>query len=513
MNLNDAHPNSYGITLVVRIVVPVVGCIGAAVATISLLNTVNPLAAASGFLGLVMFIVALVDPRAGIYSLLLLCGYSDLVKRLLAFWGELSYGQLGYVLAAAPLVVTGLYVGLVARWTFHRMRIERTDVVLMLGIAALILINFWTSKQAGADGLTALKAATNTGVYAALLPVALRMIGSEHSMMKVFRHATFIFLPVALYGIYQAIFGLADFEYDYLRSGLTLGVNELSDIKPRPFSTLNTAGSLGDVSAIMCTLCLHPFIIGTARSMSFGQRWSRVALALIYFVACLISLVRHSPFILLVIPVAFFLFRTKARTVIFYTLAVAGFILLVVLSPWLLTRIADWDPSVYAKSAIAEQALRIQTYGDRLVGFANLTESGDMYSWFGLEELEKGSRSTSSHDPVSGVLVEHGVVGLLAMIAGAFFALKAAHAQLLRMPEGTSRQTALLFLAIMVGVLSSHLLFHGVVTVFPVNVLFWLLAGCLGALSISKESPLNASPSPSFRDREGSDKRRPFAFK
>jgi hypothetical protein len=365
--------------------------------------------------------------------------------------------------------------------------------VLALAVFVFVAANIFVGAKQGLGTLGALKQAINTAGYAAMMPVGVALMRDREMMLWFFRLATFVFLPVALYGIYQAIFGLADFEYDYLRSGYTIGAFELSDVRPRPFSTLNTAGSLGDMSAILFVMCLHPFITRRADGLTPGEKGGRVFIALIYALACILTLVRHSPFILFVVPFALFFFRTKRRTKIFYSVAVASFVVLVLSSSFLLRKLPEWDPSVHARSAFTEQLLRIQTYGDRLVGFSNLIEGTDMYSWFGLKENEKGGRTTFSHDPVSGALVDYGIVGLFVLSAAVALALKLAHGRLLKMVPGNDRETALVFLAMMVGLLTSHLLFHGVVTVFPANAFFWLLAGCfLKLTSGADEKPRHA---------------------
>ncbi|MGB8167931.1 MAG: hypothetical protein WCF18_10600, partial [Chthoniobacteraceae bacterium] len=236
---------------VVRYLLPPVGCIIAAVATVYIISEINPLGAALLCAAAISFAVAIVAPRVGLITLVVLCGYSDFLKRTLIFWSELSFEQLSYVLIAAPLVVTGLIVAFVTRWAFHEIAVTRRDFLMGLLVVVGMGLSFALEWRESKQVLESAKAAVNNGLYVALMPVLAQFISNEEQIVKFFRLAVLLFIPVAAYGIFQAIFGFADFEIQYLRTGLTITANELN---PRPFSTLNSAGALGDMAAIMAIL-------------------------------------------------------------------------------------------------------------------------------------------------------------------------------------------------------------------------------------------------------------------
>ena len=478
--------------------VPIVGCIAAAIATVYMMQEVNPLAASCICASAVFFVAASVSPRAGFVALLFLCAYSDLLKRMLVFWGDLSFEQVSYVLAGAPVVVAGLAVCVVTRWAFHRLHLGLRELLILAAIVLAMSLNFLLSYRAGAGVLEAFKQAANNGLYLVLAPVALKLIESPAQIGKFLLTARWMFIPVAAYGIFQAIFGLADFEIEYLRSGLTIMVKELWDARPRPFSTLNSAHALGTLAAAFAVLSLYPLLVDRGERAVVTEKIKSVGLFLLYLAASLASLARTAIIVWVVGLFAFWCFRSRWRTKAFYWTSGAIFAALLAASPYILEHIAEWDPANDQQSAIVGQALRIQTYVERLRGFVNLTRSTDMYSLFGLPEDQKATETTYNHDPISSLLVDFGLVGLAAAVAVVFFGLRAIHSRLLAFPPGENRDTIVLLTAINVGWLASHLLFHGVITTFPVNAFFWLFIGMIGFL-------LLAPPAPAAEDSSAAD--------
>ncbi len=469
--------------------VPLVGCIAAAVATVYMMQEVNPLAASCICASAVFFVVAAVSPRAGFMILLFLCAYSDLLKRMLVFWGDLSFEQVSYVLAGAPVVVAGLSASVVTRWAFHRLHLGMRELLIMVGIGIAMSLNFLLAYREGAGLLEAAKQAANNGLYLVLALVALKLIERPEQVGKFLLTARWMFIPVAAYGIFQAFFGLADFEIEYLRSGLTIMVKEMWDVRPRPFSTLNSAHALGTVAAGFAVLSLYPILGHRGHRAVFGEKLKSGGLFLLYLAASLASLARTAIIVWVVGLFAFWCFRSRWRTKVFYWLSVAGFAGLIAASPFILENIAAWDPANDQQSAVVGQALRIQTYVERLRGFVNLTRSTEMYSLFGLREDQKMTEMTYNHDPISSLLVDFGLVGLATAMAVVFFGLRAIHSRLLARPPGEDRDTVVLLTAINVGWLASHVLFHGVITTFPVNAFFWLFIGMIGFLLLREKTP------------------------
>lgn len=469
-----------------RIGVPLVGCVAAAMATVYMMQEINPLAAFCVCASAVFFVMAAVSPRAGVILLLLQCAYSDLLKRMLVFWGDLSFEQVSYVLIGAPLVVAGLFVSVITQSAFHRLRISSRDFLLLAAVGVAMALNFFLAKRAGAETLESLKQAANNGLYLTLTPIAMKLIQSPEQIGRVLLNARLIFMPVAAYGIFQAIFGLADFEIEYLKSGLTIMVKELFDVRPRPFSTLNSGTALSVIASAFALLSLYPLII-RGRRTPIGERIKSISLSLLYLTSAVVSLVRGGIMVWIVGLVALWCFGSRVRTRVFYISGVAAFALLIAASPYLIDNIAVWDPANNVDSEVIGQAVRLQTYSERLKGFVNLTRSTDMYSLIGLPEYQKMTETTWNHDPISSLLVDFGLVGLVTVATILILALRFIHVRLLALPEGPVRATAVLLAAINAGILVSHMLFNGIFGTFPINAFFWLFAGMLGVLLLRKD--------------------------
>src|SRR5207249_4526592 len=85
----------------------------------------------------------------------------------------------------------------------------------------------------------------------------------------------------------QYLFGLSSFEIAYLRSGLTMIGPNLDDVRPRPFSTLNSTHAYSCVMAFMMVLSGH-FVAREGKR----RNWRVVVIMLTYAVALLLSMGR-----------------------------------------------------------------------------------------------------------------------------------------------------------------------------------------------------------------------------
>ena len=522
-------------SLLTRFLLPIVAAMGVAFSTVYIMSEVNPMGAALSCLAGVFFVVAVVAPRAGLVVLFVLCAFSDLLKRLLIFFSHLNYEQVSRVLGMAPILVSGLVLALVTRWAFHRMEITRRDFFMSVAVILTMGMSFRLAWKESHQVLDSIKNSVNSGLYVSVMLVAAKFLTGTDDILKHLRILVYIFIPTAIYGIFQAIFGFADFELDYLATGLTIITFEGV---PRPFSTLNSAGAWGDASALMALFSLVPYVVTRQKDLPwtplllpavfalfypaicilFGVTFSitiaavgmlvamlpfviaagdglapaRRILPLISFAlfttACICSLCRHSYFMLLAGLLGIFCFRTLFRTRAFYFVGGIMALALVFSSDYLLDHLAEWDPAANATSDFGERALSLQTYAERLKGFSNLTGSLDMYSAFGLPNEKKGSATTYHHDPISGILVDYGIFVLLAVIIGVLWVLRFAHMSVLKLPNGPPRFLGVLLLSCVFAVLASHILFYGVLSTFPINAFFWFMIGALFCLIARKRT-------------------------
>ena len=491
MNVHDLHSPW------VRFAVPVFGTLAAAAAGLWLLKAGNPLAAFCMLATLVMVQVAIIAPRTGLLLLLCLCAFSDLMKRLLVIFGTLGMDQVSNVLMAAPAVVMGLFFSIVTRRIFHLLRYRPMEVFLTAVALVLAAASVITSLRKGGTPLEAAKEAVNHGVYTIVAVVGMRIFENAAQVERFLRSALIIFIPVALYGLWQLTFGMANFEVEYLRSGLTIEIKQLYDIRPRPFSTLNSAGVYGTLCAGFAVLSLYPRFARRHRPLEAGESAGSIIMALIFLAGAVGSLVRSSHIVWIIALIAFRCFRSRKGTVLFYSTAVGAFIALILSAGYLLDHLPDLDPGQLAQSDYGATVLTIATYSDRLKGFINLMSSTEMYSVFGLSDIKELTDITYNHDPISTILIEHGVVGLAIMLIGATVMIVWLHRGILAMPKGRDRTLAVLLASLLAGWTAAEVLVKAVITTFPLNALYWLFLGVLARLiSRGKESPEPSAEAP-----------------
>ncbi len=486
MNVYDLH-NPW-----IRFVVPTLGTGAAAAAAIWLLKAGNPLAAFCILATLVMVQIAIIAPRVGLILLLCVCAYSDLTKRLLVIFGTLSMDQVSNVLMAAPAVVMGLLFSIVTRRIFHMLRYRPMEIFLAMVAVILAAASFITALRRGGTLIEAAKDAVNHGVYTVAAVVGMRLFENATQVEKFLRTALLIFIPVALYGLVQLTFGMADFEVEYLRSGLTIEAKQLYEIRPRPFSTLNSAGVYGTLCAGFALLALYPRFARRHRPLQPGETASSIIMSLIFFAGAFGSLVRSSHIVWIIALIAFACFRSGKGTLLFYSTAVGGFIALILSAGFLLEHLPDIDPAHMVQSDYGVSVLTISTYSDRLKGFINLMSSKEMYSLFGLRDITEMTDLTFNHDPISTILIEHGVVGLAVLLIGATVMVVWFHRKLLAMPKGRDRTLAVLLAALLAGWTAAEVLVKAVITTFPLNALYWLFLGALARLISRKKEPSEA---------------------
>ena len=487
MNIHDLHSPW------VRFAVPVFGTITAAVAAIWLLKAGNPLGAFCLLASLVMVQIAVVAPRTGLLLLLGLCAYSDLFKRLLVIFGSLGMSEVSNVLMAAPAVVMGLFFSIVSRRVFHLLRYRPLEVFLTTVAIVLAAASVITTIRKGDTPLQAAKEAVNHGVYTIVAVVGMRLFENTAQIERFLRNALIIFVPVALYGLVQLKFGMADYEVEYLRSGLTIEIKQLYEIRPRPFSTLNSPGVYGTLCAGFALLALYPRFARRYRPLEPGEQAGSVILSLVFLAGAFGSLVRSSHIVWIIALIAFRCFRSRKGTLLFYATGVGAFIALILSAEFLLEHLWDLDPAQLAQTDYGVSVLTLGTYSDRLKGFINLMSSKEMYSLFGLRDISELTDLTYNHDPISTVLIEHGVVGLAILLIGATVMIVWVHRKLLAMPVGRDRTLAVLLASLLAGWTAAEVLVKAVITTFPLNALYWLFIGTLARLISRTNDPADTA--------------------
>ncbi len=357
----------------------------------------------------------------------------------------------------------------------------------------------------------------------AVLLVVLLVVSLLKNARDALRFVNFLlwaFVPVALYGIFQYVFGLRDFEMAYIRSGYSISLGELEDIKPRIFSTLNSPHAFGVCMAMLLVLATARTYIHWRRRRAF--RIVDLILVASFAGGLMLSFGRTS-WVLAVMGLAgVFFFTSAARTTIFYLFSSSAFLLIIFNSDYISDKLPEWEAGLPMTSVAQQQASRLGTYSDRLLGFTNLVKDKSFWTAFGVPgytaEDEKYGSKYYSHDAFTSSLLKYGLVGVSIIGFVCFFFLMKIHRGILAVKDKDLRLFSAACASACFPVFFSGFLSGSSVGLFPVNFLFWSLIGCTLVIVNSdrmdrvRPVALPARPQPALdpaRGRQGG--RRPLA--
>jgi hypothetical protein len=455
-------------------------------------------------------LVALVSPRAGFFVCLISSAYVDMLKRLMVVSDRVQMQDLYYVLGFTPvtfgMVTLALFIrGLVGRQTFTAADIRRLAAAGMIALInmALLLVS------AGPEGGGGLKEAANSGLYGMIIFTTPLLFPRSDDLLRLFKTILWIFAPVAVYGVSQFVWGFRDFEIEYLRTGLSIEIKQLFTDRVRAFSTLNSPTSLGAISAAFTVL---PLFLATQRAAS-GKRHLGLPIALlltgVYLAALAASTSRTGLLLIAMSVIGYWCFTSRTRTLMFYATGLVSFLAMLFAATYLQSRLDDVSQTLISLGGkyFSEETLTVNTFSDRLQGFAQVLTNPDAYTLFGYGPLRGKDPSDPlyNHDLFSNILVRYGVVALAAVaIMGTLF-LWFSHLSLLNIRDHRKRRIGAMMLALAMGFVAISGISGNVLSIFPVNIIFWLIvAAAIMAVRQQEKLPqsvkVNAVDVPGIRN-------------
>jgi hypothetical protein len=147
----------------VRYIGPAVGCLLALTAGWFITSDLNPFATTLILAALITFVVAACNPTTGVYLLILVSGYLDLIKRLGILTEALSGLDVVVTLAVAPLLLVSICAGVLYRNIISRTWLKRWQIVLAMVIIIAMIAVFFQAFFRGGGPLFALKDFANNG--------------------------------------------------------------------------------------------------------------------------------------------------------------------------------------------------------------------------------------------------------------------------------------------------------------------------------------------------------------
>lgn len=470
------------------------GGIGAVYVMLSvLLGGGNTIGALAQFLSVGSFILAVLQPRVALYLMVLYAGYSDLLKRMMIFDGHVTMNDIMWVRALCPLTLAGICIGTLVRslhdGSFHQRRKLVSLLLCFLGF----IVSGVSALRSGSGFNAAATQLADGAAYMFLLFVVPCIFRTPAQIIAFIKYCLIVFIPVALYGIKQQIFGLSDFEIEYLKSGLTVLSKHLDDVRPRPFSTLVDSSPFGTTCAVCACLALmvrrHHRDTGT-------RAWGGVSFVLftLFVLACIASMARITT-INWVLPILLLpVLRSARGTAALYATVVSMFVTACIFAQELsnaVTKLTLWALENFGGTALGEQFSRFWTICARLDGMHDLAHNPLMWTMFGYGTKGASDMNdahlVSSHDLISNLLLEIGWLPLGILLVIAALALHSFHRSLLGLRGTPVFSICMWMVGIEFGLLVHNVFAGSVTSTFPVNFFCWFIAGALNTCIIDQE--------------------------
>jgi|GEM_PF-3490904 len=378
-------------------------------------------------------IFGLTSPKLAMYALMVCTVYIDVFKRLMVVGGNPTFQDVAYILAIPPLLVAGSLISVFLGVTVGRGKMTRDMMIsLFVSIAVVAVTVIGTIKSSdGNAGLGGLSGIVNQGFYSFLFFTIPTLFPTDEERRKLLHFSFLTFIPSVFYMFWQRKFGYADYETDYLLTGLTIEAKNLVETmgQVRCFSTFNGAGTASTLMSIYILYCFVPLRPGNA-TPTFFQRFGKWLLAPLFLVASYFTIVRTGWACGIGALGAYILLGTRMRARLGIGLATGIFATVILLAPtmikdrWLGTMESGLQSIVLATSndPTLKRAVILGTAQDRVQGWANLTTDARIWQPFGFAASGISAKNTTNadfhwgHDALIDALIQFGYVPLVLIL-------------------------------------------------------------------------------------------------
>ena len=289
----------------------------------------------------------------------------------------------------------------------------------------------------------------------------------------------------AAWGTKQFFLGFNQLEWFYAETGLSKVASDhmLLFADPRPFGFGSGAPNYGVISPY--------FVYGVWHLLRFRSRRLLYLLGtLTLFVGLVTSLQRTALLFPLFVPIFYYCFLDKRRTIAVYSSATFLFLVGVISSDYLLEHLEDINHFINFGGDWSENFLTVNTYSARLYSW-QLLKNPAIYSLFGTND------DIANHDVFSRVILSYGLVGLLVFSAAGVAITWFLHRTLLRIEDFEDLKFATLLLAATMPYIFLGLVGGGNFTSNPTNLQIWTFFGAAVSIVIHSKL-LVVTPKPSL---------------
>ena len=380
-------------------------------------NAAGGIAAMVPLITVLLTILALANPRAGIFGLATLVIWVDEFKRLAVYFGGASSMTVVQTLAMPFIILAALNLGFILNIMFGKVKLDKIGFIIY-GLAGVIGAAIFGTMDASV--VERGQRAANIAGFMTLIPICYTYFKTFDEWRKFFGFQVLLAMPAAAWAIKQYYYGFDDIEWTYAASGLSkvhyVQMFFISET-PRVFGFFGSASAVGCASVYGTFAIWHTFRYRKGRAL-----W---ILASIVFVWVLIASTQRTILVYpLIVFVTAFAFRTKFRALALYLTGATLFLLGVIFSNYILNEgLNNVNDAIAVKGGWAEEVLNVSTFSDRVRGWTRLTHAKS-WSVFGTEKEVFSDSSAGfavdsddyNHDIINKILIGFGVVGLLGVI-------------------------------------------------------------------------------------------------
>lgn len=370
------------------------------------------------------------------YLLIIFGATSDLIKRMLIVEGGVGTLDITYILMMSPLLMLGLFTGRVLKCLLEY-KISKLEITALAIAVILGVFNFFVAGRTNASVMGVLQAGANVTSYFFLSFCVLKDFRNIQDYLKVVKFAAIVFIPVAIHGVVQAVYGYGGFEYDYLVSGHTTITNFADVDDTRPFSTLSSPGAFAFTSGALGAVCLilarsnknNLTLANPVHTATWFPYVISVLLGVVLFIGCYVTKSRTQMLVVTCIIPYFFLIKNKTLTIFAYLSVFCSTVFLFLSSGYILENnlIQAYQnnivPTLKNITGLESRYFLLSTFSVRLEGWHNVVTNPEFWHPFGnaeIAEFRKGATPSElrqagviSHDMLSNTLISIGWVPLL----------------------------------------------------------------------------------------------------
>lgn len=444
----------------------------------------NLVAAGYKFYVPIFFVLCAFRPKIGLPLCILLAVVGDTVKRLMLYDITIQETDIALVLLLVPAGIGGLIVYALFD-LFRNWNATPLSVKLVLAISTLLAMLSFLTTLAGGGGLRGFGAVVNSSLYLVFMGTIPILLRNKEDIIKTLRTVVIVFIPVALYGIYQGIAGFAEFEIAYLESGLTIEGRQLEEETDRVMSTLGTAASLSTVTGCLAGLSFSFIALNQGMRLTFPRYVGKVLLGILFSICIFYTYTRVGWVCLSVAFGTVFVLRRKSLTLLsmFSVIATVVFIYSKADDWWQQDLLRELQEQALADadadSASIDQTLKLVTWNARLESMSHFSNKSELWTPFGLKAAGKldVKEGLWIHDPLTEILVTKGYVVLFAMIVIVIMVVCLFLRFYWRLPRGEEERLLRYLVAGGLGTAAAGASHGAALLVFPTNLVWSLFFG------------------------------------